>query len=869
MDLQEIQDKLNALLSGSAPERSSGEPVAALSDFRDLPKGKSSSEGRKIVFWYDDDASYAEEVDSIELKEGSRLWKLTGRNTFATKLLIEEQEPETSFLIYAPFARPEDKGNPLTDMFYYAEHFYSDKLIQLMGDLNIPPECQDDVKRYKKFWTSGNVEKFKALQITDYTKDTVELGIICTLVGVKTLRFEEALRKVVLAGEADNALLKKLENQKIEGVFWKLCEKNYGYKDINPTVSKFLVTMLVTYIDTQMMGNEPKEWKGFLSAKKNDAVIFIKDLMAGVESRDFYDKFAAKAARELKTESLLAKIPLESVLACDAFTEFDDNLLHWMTVKIEDSMLDEKIDGQTIPEICEMRMKASFYYADRYKERYQLLLAAYKVIKEVSLHTWQPTLREVIENYVSETYLIDTWYRKFYYYLDRVGLTEDVEKIRDMVENLYTNKYLTDFAYKWNTTLTDEAYRTYPGAKEEEFFDSFVKPFMHEDGKKGRVVVIISDGMRYECARELLSNLDLDEKCDASMNHMLSVLPSETTLGMASLLPHKEIRIDDSLDIFVDDMHCGNSTAERQKILQNTVKKSACYLYKDIKNASQAKIREMFQDKELIYIYHNQIDDRGEGGPSENEVFDACQTAIEEIQKLIRNLTGYVSNTRYLITADHGFIYKRDKLQESDKISMEAIKAGYKNKRYLLSMEPIKNDALISRALAYLSKLNKAYVTTPMGADIIKMPGGGQNYVHGGSSLQEMIVPVIKVTTFKGKQETDLVNVELSTFTHRVTGIEVKLEFMQMEPVTDTVKPRRLVAFFVDADGHKISFDVPITANIRDTEAKNRLITEKFTLKSGRYSRGQDYFLVIADQDDETKELHRYKFEIDISDMSF
>ena len=45
----------------------------------------------------------------------------------------------------------------------------------------------------------------------------------------------------------------------------------------------------------------------------------------------------------------------------------------------------------------------------------------------------------------------------------------------------------------------------------------------------------------------------------------------------------------------------------------------------------------------------------------------------------------------------------------------------------------------------------------------------------------------------------------------------------------------------------------------------------KFTLKSGRYSRDQKYFLVIADQDDEKKELHRYKFEIDIdiSDMAY
>ena len=277
----------------------------------------------------------------------------------------------------------------------------------------------------------------------------------------------------------------------------------------------------------------------------------------------------------------------------------------------------------------------------------------------------------------------------------------------------------------------------------------------------------------------------------------------------------------------------------------------------------------MFQDKELVYIYQNQIDQRGEGMRSDNEVFNACQEAIEEIQTMIRRLTGYISNTRYLITADHGFIYKRDKLPESDKIKMESITASYKNKRYLLSKDPIANDALISRCMAYLSKLNKVYVTTPIGADIIKMPGGGQNYVHGGSSLQEMIVPVIKVNTFKGKQDTGLVNVELSSFHHRVTGIEVKLDFMQMEPVTDTVKPRRLQAFFVDADGAKISFPVPITANIKSTDAKDRLIQEKFTLKSGRYSRDQEYFLVIADQDDDKKELHRYKFEIDISDMAF
>ena len=73
--------------------------------------------------------------------------------------------------------------------------------------------------------------------------------------------------------------------------------------------------------------------------------------------------------------------------------------------------------------------------------------------------------------------------------------------------------------------------------------------------------------MRYECARELLDNLELDEKCDARIDHMLSVLPSETTLGMALLLPHKEITVSSNLDVKVDDIECGNEMAARQKIL--------------------------------------------------------------------------------------------------------------------------------------------------------------------------------------------------------------------------------------------------------------------------------------------------------------
>lgn len=527
----------------------------------------------------------------------------------------------------------------------------------------------------------------------------------------------------------------------------------------------------------------------------------------------------------------------------------------------------------TISEICEMRSKNCYHYADRYRLDYQMLRHAYMLIREASIFSCPLQLQDMLDEYAQHAYGIDTHYRKFYYHMDKVGMGKNVEKIKELVENIYANKFLAEFSYKWNQALTDEVYHTWPEVRQEDFFDTYVKSFMKEDGREGRVVVIVSDGLRYECGRELLNYLELDEKCDARMHHMLSVLPSETTLGMASLLPHKAILVDENLEVMVDNMHCGNSMAERERILQQSVPKSACYDFDRVMKAKQTEIREMFQEKDLIYIYQNQIDDRGESSRSENEVFNACQEAMEEIQALIRRITGYVSVTRYLITADHGFLYKRDKLMECEKISMDTLPIDNPqtvavNKRYFLSAAPVCNEALRSRNMDYLGVQNKWYVTTPLGADIIKSKGGGQNYVHGGSSPQEMVIPVIKVRTFTGKQDTELVSVELSSFANKVTSIEVRLDFMQMEPVSDIRKPRKLVAFFEDAYGNKISYDVPLMATVRDEDARQRIMTEKFTLKSGKYSRREEYFLVLVDMEDESREYRRYKFEIDIADYN-
>ena len=838
MKLQEIENKLNTLLTGTE---------------------------RKIVFWYDDDASYEKEIDQLHLASGNKLWKLTEGNWFQTKLLLEVNDTQSNYVVYAPFPKPDDRENLLADTFYYSEHFYSDKIMQLCGELGIPAECQDVVKKYQKFWNANQTLKFQNLQIGEYTSENIELGVMCVLAGLKVCNFEELIRKILLAGIEENAVLKKFRTYQILDFFWRKCEWQYGYKDSVPSLKKFLVTMLLTYTDMFADSQIPKEWKSFLSKKQNDVIIFVKNMMNHDDTRAFYDSIAEDIGRELNLDQRILEIPLENVVNCDSFRQFDENLIQWMLAKIEDRMLDEKIAGMTIPEICENRMKSCYHYARAFEEHYRMIFNGYKVIREVSLQTFQPTIQEAVRDYTEYTFQIDTWYRKFYYYLDRIGIQDETEKLRQLVENVYTNKYLADFSYKWNQSLSAEQYQTYSGSRQEDFFHDFVSPMMKEGGRDGRVIVIISDAFRYECAKELQRKLDLDEKCEVRMNHMLSVLPSETTLGMASLLPHQEIMVRDGLDVYVDDMKCGNNMSDRRRILQKRLPKGECLDFDAVKHASPQELREMTQDKNVIYIYQNQIDNRGESLKSENEVFNACQEAIEEIQSLIRRLTERISATRFLVTADHGFIYKRDRLGESEKISTDRSTVFYLNKRFMLSHDEILNDTLVSRMMTYLGKMNEFYVSTPRGAHIIKAPGGGQNYVHGGSSPQEMILPVIKVITSRGKTDTSKVNVELSYGSNRITNIVVYLEFIQMEAVTDTLKPRKLIAFFEDENKEKISYDVPIIADHTEQDPRFRMMKEKFILKSGNYSRGQDYYLVLADMEKPTEEHHRYKFEIDIA----
>ena len=461
------------------------------------------------------------------------------------------------------------------------------------------------------------------------------------------------------------------------------------------------------------------------------------------------------------------------------------------------------------------------------------------------------------KEYISTIYKIDRYYRYFYFYYDSLEDTTKYEKIRELIENIYTNEYLNQITVNWNNEIADEDGET-GLTKQRDFFSKYISY------SKDRVVVIISDALRYEVAHTLFEKMQADEKCNASITAMQGVLPSYTPLGMASLLPHKRIEYTASYDVLVDGKACA-TTEQREAILREYKANSKCVQFDNLKNMKQADLRSIFTGQEVVYIYHNQVDARGDKAASENEVFTACEEAINEIFTLIKRIASQANTYHFIVTADHGFIYKRDKLQTTDKIAGVASKSNNIGQRYSISKAGINADGVCQTTVGkVLNSDDERIVSFPLASDIFMVGGAGQNYVHGGCSPQEMLVPMLEVKVDKGKKETSLAEIALVSLTSKITNLITTLDFVQTEPVSDVIKETSYRVYFISENNEKISNENIVIADKKDKDTTKRMFRLRFSFKNKQYNRSQKYYLVAYDEKNDIEVL-RHEIIMDIA----
>ena len=828
---------------------------------------KPLSDGKKrhIVFWYDENEDFIEEIDNFDL-ENVKLLKLTENNAFYAKYYIEKEQTESNILIYSNMKKPIPQEDWLYDIFCYSEEFSTDRATVIMRELKVlDPSLKGEFELYNTFFKNKErFANFKNLGIEDYTSEKVHIGILAVLTKVRIMDMEEIIKAIIKDHlDGTKKIYEDIEKFGSLDALWNLIVKYYGYAFDDRSIERFMAMLLVTNMNENIKFDLPKSYAPFISMKTTNCIVFINHFMNSAKDSEYYDKMQSLVVGKLKIQDLLENKDTEAFINCDTFEVIDKLILTRIT-----NLLKEGVEEyQKYLTLLSSRRTLNYYR--KYTSEYKAIKWVISLLdKKKSLGSMIKTesAYDMVKSYTKDYFFIDKSYRKFYYHFDKCKWKEELIDLKEIVENIYNNWYLEELAIKWTDAVQGLDSWRINGVKQQ---DRFYKDNIKFKGKE-RVFVIISDGLRYESAQELNTMLINERKCKSELDYMQGVLPSYTKLGMAALLPNNKIEINDKYDVLVDGVN-SNGTDNRDSILKKDNKTSMAITYDKVMDMNSADIRKAFVGMDVVYIYHNTIDARGDHASTEREVFEATDDAFKEIVDLVNRLVDRVNATNIFITADHGYLYKRSPMQECNKIEGIKFDDGEDNRRFILTSDAKEADkeGVLTFSMDYLLGENsEKNVITPKGTARFKVKGPGANYVHGGAMLQEIIVPMIKFKNDRSKSslnDTRTVNISLTSITRKITNIITYLEFFQDEMIQDKVISKKVKCYFEDEDGNKISNENIIIGDSRSENPQDRTYREKFVLKSMPYDKRKQYFLVVQDADDTDGEYERIAFNIDIA----
>ena len=847
---------------------------------------------RRIVFWYDEDQEFADKLDEISVS-GAKHIVLTGTNNFYVKKLLAVDDPSSNYLVYSPLSYESLEDDWLLDMELYGEEFRADLVSMWMDEMGVPqtPDLRRGIKQYRKFFNAQARRNKVASQTQIPTSLTqLKLAIMGALAGIKNVRPNAIIKAVLEEGiyQDENSIYQEFCNYEIEKSFWlmvaqgteygsdrsveRMTEDHVDLYQVN--LFDFFKHLLLTASTSTLRQEFLSGLQTFISTKRQAYCYdFISDWIHSEGTKRFYD-FAVNVEEELKLPQRFMKLQVSDLVDTEIFPCVNEVIL----VKLMTEISDHIIDVDTITQTVEKRRTCIWY--DDVKNYYEGILQVAKMqsfFKEHSSGFHTVETAKIWKEYTTEYYIMDTYYREFHKtYSESLKNYHDVlsdlfTRVLEKVEGLYVTWFLGQLGENWSEACAEELQDHGHVLGVDQQTDFYRRKVSYSDSK---VYVIVSDAMRYEVAASLAEQLRRETQAKVDLKSMQAVFPTITKFGMAALLPHKDLSIElkpgkvERLAVLAD----GQSTEanNRDKLLKLANKASVALDYKNIIGMKRAERQALIKGMDVVYIYHNTID---EAGHLENAVFNACDVAIDELKNMVRIITNEWGGANILITSDHGFLYTHSPLREDDKVDSSGLQDRVieYGRRFAVMMKDSKPEYL--QPVRFLDGNTEYESFAPKGNIRIKMKGSGLSFVHGGTSLQEMVVPVIEYHFLrnqskeykknKSKYDTKPVEISLLSANRKISNMIFSLNFYQKEAVGGNREAATYQLYFTDSAGKSISDVQKIIADKTSENEQERTFRCSFNLKSLKYDSTDSYYLVIADENG--LQVLREEFQIDIA----
>jgi uncharacterized protein (TIGR02687 family) len=847
-------------------------------------------EGYRIIFWNDPDREFEDGLDSLDLGK-AMLIRIDNSPKLETKIRIERQEPQQNFVLYSTSEVPAPPDDWLLDIRLYSRTFRADRASIVHGELGLLDQSvRDHLKLRAKFLASKDrVGRLKRLiHETDRAADVDRkmLAVIARVEQPDVLNIVTALMSGAFGEglQTESEIWLEVEKFDLSGSFWAFAKTEFGYEDLKPSLRGLLVRLFVTDFAHCTTADIPPALQHLCLPRNRwpNAAVCLAQWRDSHTRSEAYDYLSNLVADSINLAKDLPSMSMESLLDVKTFEVVEK----YVAIQLRDRIVETKsaIKPADVKAIALRRRDG--YWADPERggvvSHRKALHAVYEaLVASADLFDLRnafgdgfvyPNAKAMFDAYASDLWRFDRLYRDFVLAADKAESEgwDILKELRASVEECYVNWFLLKISQKWGTFLEGGLladWRIDGIRNQQRFFEAKVAAALEESAK--RVFVVISDAFRYEAGKELIDDLNGRFRVNASIEPMLGVLPSYTALGMAALLPHKTLTYPAAAEpVLVD----GSSSIAPNRSGILATRKGIAVKADEIREMKKEDGRELVRPFEIVYIYHNVIDARGDSASTEGETFEAVSQAVREIADLVKKtIIDKLNGSVVFVTADHGFLFQESRLDLTDKNALKEKPPGtlIAKKRYLLGRNLPKSEMAYRGETSITSGAEGGVqFWVPKGNNRFHFVGGSR-FVHGGAMLQEIVVPVVTVREQEGasreKTRTTHVPVTVLGQTHKITTNRWAVELLQTEKVTDRRKAVTLdIAVYDGATAitniERMTFDS--TSDVFE-ERKRRI---SLSLEQRTYDKKKPYYLVLRNVLTEAEE-ERVEVSINIAFM--
>ena len=840
---------------------------------------KRLAEGERALYWHDAEGTFAQAVLDLEI-EDLDVYRIEDGSQLELKLRLAGLL-QHAFLLYRSGPEPPDEEDMFLDVRCYARAFRADSASMRLTELGLGDrlDLTKWVETRKRFLGSaGRVERFRSLLDRRHDReadlDRKALAVLAKAPNAEPreilLALFDAVGSVGLNGQP--SYWEDVVKFGLADAVWAMVEERFGFKKDSGAFRPLMLELFATDL-LQCLPKEraPASLQHLRLPKGGEVSVFLSQWRDSMQRSKSYNLLALAATLELDIVPAISTLAPEQLAGCETFEAVDKRIIT--------AIRDELLEPTTIVrrnELSEMaRRRLAGHWTHHETVGGDILAACYEALCEaIDLINGIESFRQELPNspasslafaYLERWSLVDRAYRKFNYWAQ---IAEDkgldvLKKLGERVEDFYANGYLQPLGVRWSEMLDggELAKWAFTGIpSQRKFFADSVKAPLEEGGLK-RIFVIISDALRYEAGVELAERLK-QFRLVPEVKPMVSVLPSITKLGMAALLPHKELAWNSATVVSAD----GISTAgmeNRQTILGRAG--GIAISAGSLKNLKRDEGRAQVREAKVVYIYHNVIDATGDHSATEDKTFAAVEEAIQDLAQLVRRVIDHLNGSTVVITADHGFLYTESSPREIDKSALgtKPEQAFGAKQRYMVGRalgEDARFHCVGLEKTAGIAGLEAWY---PKAAQRFHLAGGAK-FVHGGPMPQEVFVPVVTVREAEGDSSTKTrgVSIVLATAPNKVTTNRQSWKFLQTEKVGDRLKPLRVNVGIYDGTRPVSNIESLVFDSTADTIADRERFV-RLNLAAEKFDSSKTYHLIARNADDGLEVLrHALKLEI-------